>query len=1061
MRESVIRRLPKPFPQIFYRLWKSAGIGCLICGLTSSLYALEDLRIDENGNILNKKVIKLPLHGLMINGVEVNPNGGGAGTWGSITGNITSQSDLSTALAGKQQLDADLTSIAALSTTAFGRSVLTMADAVALRALAGLNNVDNTSDLNKPVSTATQGAIESATSSLLDSGNNLSDLQNVNAAVTNLGATVAGKGLFGLPNPSAITFLRINADNSVSALTAAAFRAAIGAGTSSFDGTFSSLSGKPTTLSSLGIFDVANYGAVADGQTLYDGTFTSGSTTFTSASANFTSADVGKTIVLQISQTTRQILTIAAVVSATSVTLSANASGSSSAYPDRITVYGTDNTAAINAALTAMGTKGGELRLKEGIYLCKGAPNGAGNSIFHIPYITTYTDAAPAITIVGTNTPSLELGNPGQKPFTSGTIIYCPNQTVSGLAPSIFAGPPIDQTGYYWPGCVQTTFRIQNVTVRQPPNPKMHAFQMANIGSFFPDYVACDLDVPFSHAGNLLANPSTGGATAFLFPRKWCGFYQRAGTLLAYGYNVGAELNDTLLLDKLVAEMCYSGITATESTNFFQATHLGLYRCRTAIDSYPASIKLIAGLINIESNRGGTDWIPDWTINNNGQYDIDNYNGGITGQTSVSTVLSNVGPIATAVRNPIGGVSSGLKIYDVVTSQHLGGETFNNIELKSEQTGLVAPVVSNIGSAGSTSYTYQIGYWMADGSLQLGPAAVTATGNATLGSTNFNRVSVASVSGAVSVSVYRIASSGSPATLGKIGQFFCGPSGAILDDTALTADGVLPQDTTGKLKAQRGEFAVKITVPTKVAGTSTTDAASTAFVQSGIASILAGALSQFSANGTTSAQLAAVLSDEIGYVTGAKALFSDQAVSTTSSPNFAGLTVGSVTVPTISSTNTLTNKTISGGSNTITNINAANISTGTVADARLSGNVPLLNASANYYTGSQVIGSFSMQTYLGDIYLDNTAANDIIFRTNSSTPRFTIGNNGVVTVNGTASINGGTITNGTAKWIVGSGSPEGVVIANVGSFYSRTNGGAGTSWYVKESGTGNTGWVAK
>lgn len=43
----------------------------------------------------------------------------------------------------------------------------------------------------------------------------------------------------------------------------------------------------------------------------------------------------------------------------------------------------------------------------------------------------------------------------------------------------------------------------------------------------------------------------------------------------------------------------------------------------------------------------------------------------------------------------------------------------------------------------------------------------------------------------------------------------------------------------------------------------------------------------------------------------------------------------------------------------------------------------------------------------------------------------------------------------------GAGSPEGVVTAPIGSFYSRTNGGAGTSFYVKESGTGNTGWVAK
>ncbi len=43
----------------------------------------------------------------------------------------------------------------------------------------------------------------------------------------------------------------------------------------------------------------------------------------------------------------------------------------------------------------------------------------------------------------------------------------------------------------------------------------------------------------------------------------------------------------------------------------------------------------------------------------------------------------------------------------------------------------------------------------------------------------------------------------------------------------------------------------------------------------------------------------------------------------------------------------------------------------------------------------------------------------------------------------------------------GSGSPEGAVTAVVGSIYMRSDGGAATSVYIKESGSGNTGWVAK
>lgn len=51
-------------------------------------------------------------------------------------------------------------------------------------------------------------------------------------------------------------------------------------------------------------------------------------------------------------------------------------------------------------------------------------------------------------------------------------------------------------------------------------------------------------------------------------------------------------------------------------------------------------------------------------------------------------------------------------------------------------------------------------------------------------------------------------------------------------------------------------------------------------------------------------------------------------------------------------------------------------------------------------------------------------------------------------------------SNGTTViWIKqGAGSPEGVVTANVGSLYMRTDGALGTCLYVKESGTGNTGW---
>ena len=61
------------------------------------------------------------------------------------------------------------------------------------------------------------------------------------SALSNLGAATIGKSMFTLADPGAITFPRFNANNSVTALSASAFRTAIGAGTSSSTGTVTSV----------------------------------------------------------------------------------------------------------------------------------------------------------------------------------------------------------------------------------------------------------------------------------------------------------------------------------------------------------------------------------------------------------------------------------------------------------------------------------------------------------------------------------------------------------------------------------------------------------------------------------------------------------------------------------------------------------------------------------------------------------------------------------------------------------------------------------------------------
>lgn len=80
----------------------------------------------------------------------------------------------------------------------------------------------------------------------------------------------------------------------------------------------------------------------------------------------------------------------------------------------------------------------------------------------------------------------------------------------------------------------------------------------------------------------------------------------------------------------------------------------------------------------------------------------------------------------------------------------------------------------------------------------------------------------------------------------------------------------------------------------------------------------------------------------------------------------------------------------------------------------------------------------------------------IVFMT-SLTERMRIAADGAVTIAGSTVWHAGNA----GPFYIGAGSPEGVVTAPVGAIYQRTDGGAGTTLYVKQSGTGNTGWVAK
>jgi hypothetical protein len=140
-------------------------------------------------------------------------------------------------------------------------------------------------------------------------------------------------------------------------------------------------------------FQPESYGAKGDGKVIGD-VVTNGTTTITSASAAFTAGDVGKAIMVNGANgaTSGPLLTtIASVTNSTTVVLAAAAGATATACS---AVYGTDDTASINSAVTAasnfaQGISGGpgagfgdyfaEVLFAAKIYMLAAAPAQTGN----------------------------------------------------------------------------------------------------------------------------------------------------------------------------------------------------------------------------------------------------------------------------------------------------------------------------------------------------------------------------------------------------------------------------------------------------------------------------------------------------------------------------------------------------------------------------------------------------------------------------------------------------------------------------------------------------------
>lgn len=160
-----------------------------------------------------------------------------------------------------------------------------------------------------------------------------------------------------------------------------------------------------------------------------------------------------------------------------------------------------------------------------------------------------------------------------------------------------------------------------------------------------------------------------------------------------------------------------------------------------------------------------------------------------------------------------------------VAYRHIDGVT-----MAAEITGTAAlstptaVVVTPQGAAGAVTYGYRVTALGGGGSTTGATEGTTATGNATLDGTNFNRVTWTGVTGSGGYAIYRTTGG---ATQGRIGQV---PAGVLtFDDTGLAASGAVPGGNTAvsfsirvpSLKPAGAGAMVKTGIPSMSARTQT------------------------------------------------------------------------------------------------------------------------------------------------------------------------------------------------------------------------------------------------
>ena len=305
------------------------------------------------------------------------------------------------------------------------------------------------------------------------------------------------------------------------------------------------------------IYNVMSYGATGNGVIKQDGAQGSSPTDFTSASGTFTSADVGKVISIvgggDSSGISNLTTTIAAVISATEITL---ATGLSYAVSAATYVYGTDDTAAIQAAINAVGVASyGIVYFPQGVYIVNGpfVNPTQENSQLTLPRVSYY---GPAVNmrLEGPLTTQLENGGAGTL-AQNGAIIFSTIVGTGGTSgPGDFGQSVLSAFGYP-PGPLGSFTNLQleilNLTFFTVNNPKINALNLYFVSTVICDNLTVQPGVAWGRAGQ-----ATGTSYGIIAPTNQNGAFPYFGKIVLYGFNTGISLCEHAFVLKAEITLC-------------------------------------------------------------------------------------------------------------------------------------------------------------------------------------------------------------------------------------------------------------------------------------------------------------------------------------------------------------------------------------------------------------------------------------------------------------------------------------------------------------------------